>query len=155
VTMNLTNPVRTLTPGNIYTFAGVQTEVDFTYGGDGQPATGPSMTAHLHFPDGCSFDSHGNLYIPDRGNNPIRVVIGTAARVPPGLPPGDNVPGNIYLFAGSTGAVPPAPPTAGYGADGSAALGAALNGPFDVFVDSHNNVFIADLGNNFQHDPLL
>jgi sugar lactone lactonase YvrE len=132
--------------GNIYTVAGTPETQDFTYGGDGGPATAPGV--HLHFPDGCSFDSHGNMYIADRGNNAIRVVIGTSASVPPGMT-GPVVPGNIYLFAGSLGAVPPNPPAGGLAADGAAALGGALYGPFDVFVDSHDNVFIADLGNNF------
>jgi hypothetical protein len=83
------------TAGNIYTVAGVQTETDFTYGGDGGPAT----SANLHFPDGCSFDTHGNLYIADRGNNAIRVVIG-AGNVPPVGLTGTTA-GNIYLYTGS------------------------------------------------------
>ena len=126
---------------NIYTVAGVETETNYIYGGDGAPA----LSANLHFPDGCSFDSHGNLYIADRGNNAIRVVIGASATAPVGI--GPVTAGNIYLFAGSLGAVPPAPPVVGYGANGAAAIGAGLNGPFDVFVDSHDNVFIGDLGN--------
>ncbi len=128
------------TAGNIYTVAGVQTETDFTYGGDGGPAT----SANLHFPDGCSFDTHGNLYIADRGNNAIRVVIG-AGNVPPVGLTGTTA-GNIYLY---TGSIPAGgnPPAVGYAANGTATVGAALNGPFDVFVDSNNNVFIADLGN--------
>jgi len=122
--------------GNIYTVAGVQTEVNFTYGGDG----GPALNANLHFPDGCGFDSRGNLYIADRGNNAIRIVIlGTPTAAFPTV-------GNIYRFAGANpvGGLPPAP---GYGADNTAAIGAALNGPFDVFVDIADNVFIGDLGN--------
>jgi hypothetical protein len=124
------------TAGNIYTVAGVQTEVNFTYGGDGAPA----LSANLHFPDGCGFDSRGNLYIADRGNNAIRIVIlGTPTAAFPTV-------GNIYRFAGANpvGSLPPAP---GYGADNTAAIGAALNGPFDVFVDPADNVFIGDLGN--------
>jgi len=89
---------------HIYTVAGTQ-ETSFSYAGDGGAAT----SAHLHFPDGCSFDSHGNMYIADRGNNAIRVVIGAAGIAPVGIPAA-TTPGNIYLFAGSTGAVPPAPP---------------------------------------------
>jgi sugar lactone lactonase YvrE len=141
-------PVTTVGPkvaNHIYTVAGTQ-ETDFTYGGDGGSATSPN--AHLHFPDGCSFDSHGNLYIADRGNNAIRVVIGTSGTAPIGIPAA-TTPGNIYLFAGSPGAVPPNPPAGGYGANGTAANVAPLYGPFDVFVDSHDNVFYADLGNNF------
>jgi sugar lactone lactonase YvrE len=132
------------TAGHIYTVAG-QFETSFVYGGDGGVAT----SAHLHFPDGCSFDTNGNMYIADRGNNAIRVVIGTAAVAPPNYTGGPVAAGNIYLFAGSLGAVPPQQPAGGYGVNGTPALGAAVYGPFDVFVDSHNNVFYADLGNNF------
>jgi hypothetical protein len=129
-TMNLVNPVRILTAGNIYTFAGTPMRTNFVYGGDGGPAT----SAFLHFPDGCGVDSVGNVYIADKDNNAIRVVSATT--------------GNISLFAGSSAAVPPAPPALGYGADGTVANSAALNAPWDVFVDSSNNVFIADTGNN-------
>jgi trimeric autotransporter adhesin len=128
--------------GNIYTVAGQQMETDYIWGGDGGLAT----SANLHFPDGCSFDSNGNLYIADRGNNEIRIVIGSTGK-PPASIPADTTPGHIYLFAGSAGAVTPTPPAPGYAANGTAANNAALNGPFDVFVDSHDNVFIADLGN--------
>jgi sugar lactone lactonase YvrE len=128
------------TAGNIYTVAGVETESDYTYGGDGGAAT----SANLHFPDGCSFDTHGNLFIADRGNNAIRVVIGSANVPPVGL--SGTTAGNIYLY---TGATPTGgnPPGIGYAVNGTPTVGAALNGPFDVFVDPNNNVFIADLGN--------
>jgi sugar lactone lactonase YvrE len=136
--------------GNIYNIAGVQTETNFVYGGDGGPAT----SANLHFPDGCSFDSHGNMYIADRGNNEIRVVIavvtGSVATAPVGVP-GPVTAGNIYRFAGGNDGnnVTQTPPTGGYGANGTPAITAPIYGPFDVFVDSHDNVFFADLGNNF------
>ncbi len=129
--------------GMIHTVAGMPMETNFTYGGDGGLAT----SANLHFPDGCSFDSRGNLYIADRGNNAIRIVIlGTPTAAFPTV-------GNIYRFAGANPAANPAPPPAllppapGYGPDNTPAIGAALNGPFDVFVDTADNVFIADLGN--------
>jgi trimeric autotransporter adhesin len=136
----VSNPTAGQTVGHIYTVAGVETETNFTYGGDGGLAT----AANLHFPDGCSFDSHGNMFIADRGNNAIRVVIGTANVPPTGLT--GTTAGHIYLYTGSTptGGNPPA---AGASANGTATVGAALNGPFDVFVDSSNNLFIADLGN--------
>jgi hypothetical protein len=132
------------TVGHIYTVAGVQAQSGFDFAGDGAAAT----SAHLHFPDGCSFDSHDNMYIADRGNNEIRVVIGTNAVAPVGLTP-PVVAGFIYRFAGGNNGAPPTPPTGGYGADGTPAITAPIYGPFDVFVDSHNNVFFADLGNNF------
>jgi sugar lactone lactonase YvrE len=135
------------TAGDIYTVVGVPTSTNPIYGGDGGAAT----AANLHFPDGCSFDTHGNLYIADRGNNEIRVVIGTAAVTPPGLT-GPLTAGNIYRFAGGTNGAAPNPPTGGYAADGSAAATGQIYGPFDVFVDANNNVFIADLGNNFGPD---
>jgi hypothetical protein len=132
------------TAGNIYTVAGVQTSTNPVYGGDG----GAALSAHLHFPDGCAFDSNGNMYIADRGNNEVRVVIGAGAVTPPGLT-GPLTAGNIYRFAGGTNGAAPNPPTGGYAADGSAAVTGQIYGPFDVFVDANNNVFIADLGNNF------
>ncbi len=138
----VSNPTAGQTIGNIYTVAGVETETNYTYGGDGGLAT----AANLHFPDGCSFDSNGNLYIADRGNNAIRVVIGASNIKPIGLAATTTVAGHIYLYTGAipVGANPPAP---GPSANGAATVGAALNGPFDVFVDPSDNVFIADLGN--------
>jgi hypothetical protein len=144
VTMNLMNPTRTLSPGNIYTFAGVQTSNNPQYGGDGASA----LSAHLHFPDGCSFDSKGNLYIADRGNNEIRVIIGTSGLAPVGIPAA-TTPGFIYRFAGANDGAFPNPPTGGFDVNGTPAATAKIYGPFDVFVDSHDNVFFADLGNNF------
>jgi sugar lactone lactonase YvrE len=135
------NPAPGETIGNIYNVAGVQTTA-YTYSGDGGPAT----NANLHFPNGCSFDSHGNLYIPDRGNNAIRVVIGPSATPPVGLT-GPVTAGYIYLFAGSTDGSTGVAPSPGVAANDSVALGAALNGPFDVFVDSHDNVWIGLVGN--------
>jgi sugar lactone lactonase YvrE len=139
-------PVTTVGPklaNHIYTVAGVQAQAGFDFSGDGGLAT----SAHLHFPDGCSFDSHGNMYIADRGNNEIRVVIGSPPVAPVGLT--SVVSGFIYRFAGGPDGAPPNPPTGGLGLDGSAAVTAPIYGPFDVYVDSHNNVFFADLGNNF------
>jgi Abnormal spindle-like microcephaly-assoc'd, ASPM-SPD-2-Hydin/NHL repeat len=141
---SLTGPV---TAGNIYTAVGIQTSTNPQFGGD----SGPALSSHLHFPDGCAFDSHGNMYIADRGNNEVRVVIGagnTTTNLPAGLT-GPLTPGDIYLFAGALGGSFPTPPAGGYAANGSLALGGAIYGPFDVVVDSSNNVYIADLGNNF------
>jgi sugar lactone lactonase YvrE len=136
----VSNPTAGQTVGHIYTVAGVETEANFTYGGD----TGLATAANLHFPDGCSFDSHGNMFIADRGNNAIRVV--AAGTTPPTGVTGPTIAGHIYLY---TGSIPAGgnPPAFGYAANGAPTVGAALNGPFDVFVDSHDNVFIADLGN--------
>ena len=53
--------------GNIVTFAGSGRAA---YGGDGGPAT----SADLNLPTGLAFDSAGNLYIADSGNNRVRKV---------------------------------------------------------------------------------
>ena len=144
---SLVTTIPVVVAGNIYTAVGIQTSTNPEFGGDGTPA----LSSHLHFPDGCSFDTNGNLYIADRGNNEVRVVIGTTAVTPPGLT-GPLTPGNIYRFAGAAGGSFPNPPAGGYAPDNSPAVTGALYGPFDVFVDASNNVFIADLGNNFGAD---
>jgi len=141
---SLTGPV---VAGNIYTAVGIPSATNQIYGGD----NGPALSANLHFPDGCAFDTHGNMYIADRGNNEVRVVIGagnTTTNLPAGLA-APLTPGNIYVFAGGTTGAAPNPPPGGYATDGTAARGGLLYGPFDVAVDPGNNVYIADLGNNF------
>ena len=53
--------------GNIVAFAGSGRAA---YGGDGGPAT----SADLNLPTGLAFDSAGNVYIADSGNNRVRKV---------------------------------------------------------------------------------
>jgi uncharacterized protein (TIGR03437 family) len=88
--------------------------------GDGGPAT----AATLYNPSAIAFDSSGNLYIADTGNNIIRMVT-----------PG----GTISTFAGNRGK--------GNGGNGGLATHASLNGPAGVIVDHSGNVYIADTGN--------
>src|SRR5580658_6999465 len=89
--------------------------------GNGGLATG----AELNYPFGLARDSSGNIYIADVSNCVIREV--TASNL------------FIGIFAG-TGAC-------GYGGDGGPATSAQLNNPNGVYVDSHNNVYIADTNN--------
>lgn len=91
------------------------------FGGDGGPATG----ARLNAPSGIALDSAGNWYIADSANNRIRQISST---------------GIITTYAG-TGAAGPT------GDNGLATL-AELSGPLSVAVDSLENVYVADTGNN-------
>jgi len=139
----LHNPGAGQTIGHVYDMVGQQTSTNFTYGGDG----GLMKNAHLHFPDGCGFDTRGNLYIADRGNNAIRIAMtGTAF--------GTFAAGNIYTFASAGDGVGTTAPSAGVAPDGTVAASAALNGPYDVFVDGGNDVFIGLVGNDQPAIPL-
>jgi len=99
-----------------------------TFAGNGTAGflgdTKAATSAELHDPSGLALDSSGNLYIADASNSVIRVVSG----------------GNINTFAGTA--------TVGYTGDGAAATSAELSNPVAVAVDSSNNVYIADAGNN-------
>jgi len=87
--------------------------------GDG----GPAEKAKLFSPADVKFDTAGNLYISDSGNNRIRVVRG----------------GVITTIAG-TG-------RAGFSGDGKEAVAAELNTPQKIAVAKDGSVFIADRGN--------
>lgn len=109
---------RVNTLGIISTIAGTGTA---GFSGDG----GPSVSAELNNPYGVALDAAGNIYIGDQSNNRIRRI---------------NTSGIITTFAG-TG-------TSGYTGDGAAATLAQLNNPAQVWVDTGNNLLIADRYNN-------
>jgi len=92
------------------------------YSGDGGPAT----AAQLYDPYGVAVDAAGNIYIADSMNNRIRKVAAST--------------GEISTVAGNG--------TAGYSGDGGAATSAELEYPYGVAVDTANNIYIADDGNN-------
>ena len=71
-----------------------------------------------------AFDSTGNLYIADSGNNRIRKVTGSV----------------ISTIAGNG--------TAGYSGDNAAATAAELNGPAGIITGATGIFYIADTGNN-------
>jgi uncharacterized protein (TIGR03437 family) len=102
-----------------------------TYAGDGYQGYsnggGVATAAHLSFPRGLALDAHGNLYFADWGNHQIRKV------TPAGV---------ISLVAGDVNG------NSGYGGDGGPAVGALLDYPAGVAVDSGGNVYIADTDNN-------
>jgi uncharacterized protein (TIGR03437 family) len=92
------------------------------YSGDKAAAT----AATLNSPSGLAFDSSGNLYIADTGNNVIRKITS----------------GTITTVVGIQGQ------GGGYGGDSGPATSANLNGPTAVALDSVGNLYIADNGNS-------
>jgi len=119
----------TVAAGNIATVAGSvnvssnQCTNPTSACGDGGVAT----SALLYFPEGVGFDTAGNLYIADTRDNRIRIVNPTT--------------GVITAFAGS-GAICNIPTnTCG---DGAAALSAKMHFPTSVYLDSSNNIYVAD-----------
>jgi trimeric autotransporter adhesin len=116
--------VRLITYGSTYgasvsAFAG-------TYNSPGNTGNGGSATsAKLNYPSGVCWDSLGNAYISDSGNNQIRKV---------------DTSGIISVYAG-TG-------TIGWTGDSGAATSATLSNPAGICCDSNNNLYIADTNNN-------
>ncbi|MEI7493788.1 MAG: hypothetical protein WCJ92_04230 [Alphaproteobacteria bacterium] len=90
------------------------------YSGDGAAA----KASTLHNPFGIFVHSSGSIYIADTYNHCIR-----------------KIEGNIIKTIAGTGA-------AGYSGDGGAATAATFCLPHSVFVDSTNNVYVADTFNN-------
>ncbi len=109
------------TPGSLWTLAGNGNAELF---GDAGAAIAGGLA--LSYPANIAIDSAGNVYIADSANNSVRKV--TLAS------------GLISTVAGIG--------TAGFGGDGAAAIGASLNNPTGIAVDSAGNLYIADTGNS-------
>ena len=95
--------------------------------GTNGPADGTNSGARFNNPYGIALDGAGNLYVADTGNNTIRKV----------APAGTNW--VVSTIAGQAGP--------GGSADGTNAT-ARFNGPAALAVDSTNNIYVADFGNN-------
>ena len=104
--------------GTITTIAGTGTAGST---GDGGAAT----TARLNTPVRLAFDTAGNLYIADSGNNKIRKV----------------TPAGIISTVAGTG-------TAGNTGDGGQATSARLRTPYDVAFGPDGSMYIADRANH-------
>lgn len=96
------------------------------YAGDG----GPAIQAQFNDPQGIAVDFQGHIYVADTGNSLIRVI---------------TPDGNINLYAGNA---PFGVPTFGWTGDGGPAIGAQLDLPVGMAVDSAGNLYIADSANN-------
>ncbi len=97
-------------------------------GGEYVPDAGTSMRGvyvQLSEPAGLAFDSAGDLYVAERGGNRI-------LRISPDW--------MVTVVAG-TG-------MAGSGGDDGQALDAEFRQPTDVYVDDHDNIYVADTGNH-------
>ena len=92
------------------------------YSGDGGPAT----AAEIDSPEGVGVDSADDLFIADSGKNVVREV---------------NLSTGIITTVAGNG-------TEGYSGDNGPATAAELDGPNSVAVDSADDLFIADSGNN-------
>ncbi len=110
--------IRKIVNGVITTVAGYGAP---GYGGDGGSAT----RARLLVPTSVAYDTNGNLFIADLGNNRVRRV---------------SASGIITTVAG-TG-------VKGFGGDGAPATKARLSYPTGVATDRFGNVFVSDFGNN-------
>jgi uncharacterized protein (TIGR03437 family) len=108
--------IRKVSNGIIATVAGNGTA---GYSGDG----GPAISAQLSGPAGISIDAAGNLYIADRDNNRVRVLL---------------TDGTISTVAGNG--------SAGYTGDGGPATSAALDSPRSVAILA-GAVYVADARN--------
>ena len=95
-----------------------------TFAGTGVAGSmdGPGATAQFSAPQGTVFDASGNLYIPDLGNNEVRIIS------PAGI---------VGTYAG-TGAVG--------SADGPAAS-ATFNAPSGIAIDAAGNIYVSDTSN--------
>jgi sugar lactone lactonase YvrE len=120
-----TNYTVLMTAGDIYTIAG---NGFLSFGGDGAVATNAELNAPFAPTNaiGTATDATGNLFIADTSNDVIREV--TVAD------------GFIHTIVGAAG-------FDAFSGDGGPAASAHINNPNGVFVDSHNNIFIADTGN--------
>ncbi|MEO8761694.1 MAG: T9SS type A sorting domain-containing protein [Bacteroidia bacterium] len=90
------------------------------YNGNGGQAT----NANLNEPTGVAFDTIGDLYIADFGNQVIRKI---------------DISGIISTIAGNG--------IAGYTGDGGSATSAKLSSPRHIALDPFGNLYIADQGN--------
>ncbi|MFN0120913.1 MAG: REJ domain-containing protein [Blastocatellia bacterium] len=117
---------------NLNTISTIVSDGSAGFGGDG----GPAIQAQLNGAKAVATDNAGNYYIADTDNHRIRKVTKS------GSDPNTWV---IQTIAGTGTASPVANDANG---DGGPAAGATFNKPSGIAVDSGNNIYISDAGNN-------
>ncbi len=117
--------------GTISTVAGKGNAFNPGFGGDGGPAT----QALLNQPTGVAFDTTGNLYISDTGNNRVRkITVDADGRI-------DGDAGEIITTVAGNG-------IQGFSGDGGSAIQANLNYPSALTVDASGSLYFVDISNN-------
>ncbi|HLW86839.1 MAG TPA: hypothetical protein VKR57_00020 [Terriglobales bacterium] len=126
--------IRAMIPsGTIVAYAGSGSPCFSGTCGDG----GASLSAQLTNPWQIYVDGSDNLYIADSPTNRVRKVV-----------PGKNPPSTatISTFAGNGTSCSTAHITTTFCGDSGSAASAYLNAPRGVYLDSSNNLYIADSG---------
>ncbi len=115
--------------GDIATVAGGGTGCAAQKDSAGDGCTAPE--ASLNTPYGVAFDAAGNMYVPDSGDDRVRLVSAVSGAITPAS--------LIAAFAGDG--------TQGYQGDAGPAASAELWAPSGVALDAAGNVYIADTQN--------
>ncbi len=101
-------------------------------------ATGMTQNEYVGYPGGIAFDSAGDLFFADTGNNRVEEIPATSKTQ-------WNIPmtaGHEYTVAGN------AEGTSGSSGDGGVASAAYLSAPKAIAFDSAGDLYITDSGNN-------
>ena len=109
--------------GVVSTLAGTG---DWGFSGDGGPSSEAQLYLQYQLFNGLALDAMGNVYLADSGNHKVRKIDAHTAV--------------ITTVAGSG--------RYGFGGDGWPALGARLDSPQGVAVDTRGNLYVADSKNN-------
>lgn len=135
-----TSRIREVSGGIINTVVGSGEKCDIATGTGACADGGPALDAELNLPTSIALDSAGNIYIADSVDNRIRVVNVGASTI---TIAGTSIPaGDIQTIVGNGApCIIATTPTCG---DGGPASAAQVNLPQGVFVDSNNNIYIAD-----------
>jgi DNA-binding beta-propeller fold protein YncE len=114
--------IREITGGNFSAGTGTVSTYAGSIGASGATNT-VALSATFKAPYGVAVDGSGNVFIADQGNNLIRELSG----------------GNVSTLAGTAGLS---------GINNGPGASATFNNPSGVAVDSQDNVYVADTGNN-------